>query len=280
MYSTATLNQLVNDVISKPSPVRINNDRLQQLGQIIVAQKQTPTIAKRAPFESEVLFSVLANSVNFCYWQDRCDFYPAGAGSSLVWGAANNAMIQPTVDQAIASFKAEIAQIPFPLMAERLEYIKELEDTLPALWNQFLDGFVVGKPLPDLIKLLHLYFPKAYGQDPFCKRSSLMLQILQSESNFGTQSELLPIPADYQVPKVLRALGVLEYDPILAARVDGGVMIPSGSEDEIAIRAFTVFVGQELYRQFNLDPGVTDRYFWTQRKQFEQPFHLTPTTNY
>ena len=54
MYSTATLNQLVNDVISKPSPVRINNDRLQQLGQIIVAQKQTPTIAKRAPFENEV----------------------------------------------------------------------------------------------------------------------------------------------------------------------------------------------------------------------------------
>jgi hypothetical protein len=42
--------------------------------------------------------------------------------------------------------------------------------------------------------------------------------------------------ADDGVPHVLRRDGVLEYDSMLAARIDSGALIPAGSDEEIEIR--------------------------------------------
>lgn len=49
--------------------------------------------------------------------------------------------------------------------------------------------------------------------------------------------ERLTMFADNAVPHVLRADGILEYDPELAARIDSGIEIESGSAAEIEIRA-------------------------------------------
>lgn len=46
----------------------------------------------------------------------------------------------------------------------------------------------------------------------------------------------LTIFADNAIPHVLRTDGILEYTPALAARIDSGEFIPSGSEEEIELR--------------------------------------------
>jgi len=52
--------------------------------------------------------------------------------------------------------------------------------------------------------------------------------------------------ADYRVPQLLRARGVLEYSESLAARIDSKEIIPSGSEEEIEIRAATIGAVEKL----------------------------------
>jgi hypothetical protein len=46
----------------------------------------------------------------------------------------------------------------------------------------------------------------------------------------------LTIFADNAIPHVLRTDGILEYAPALAARIDSGEFIPSGSDEEIELR--------------------------------------------
>lgn len=64
--------------------------------------------------------------------------------------------------------------------------------------------------------------------------------------------------ADNLVPHVLRVEGVLRYDAGLAGRIDGGVLLPAGSAEEVEIRAVGVHAVEQL-RDALADRGVTVR---------------------
>jgi len=94
--------------------------------------------------------------------------------------------------------------------------------------------------------------------------------------------------ADYQVPRVLRALGVLRYEPTLAEQVDQQQEIAAGSEAEVEIRACTVW-GVELMiqelaaRGHSLTAVELDWILWNLSKDpayQKQPHHRTLTTFY
>lgn len=63
--------------------------------------------------------------------------------------------------------------------------------------------------------------------------------------------EIGPI-ADYELPKALRAIGILKYSDELAALVDNWREVQRDSQMEIEIRAATVVVCCELLKTFNL----------------------------
>ncbi len=52
--------------------------------------------------------------------------------------------------------------------------------------------------------------------------------------------------ADYRVPQILRAMGVMVYSPALSSAIDAGEVIPFGSEEEVEIRALTVIAVDKL----------------------------------
>ena len=54
--------------------------------------------------------------------------------------------------------------------------------------------------------------------------------------------------ADYKVPQVLRAEGILRLAPELAARVDRGELLPAGEEEEVEIRAATIWACEWIVR--------------------------------
>ena len=77
---------------------------------------------------------------------------------------------------------------------------------------------------------------------PLFKRAQLTaadLELAFDRRGLGrfTDSDQLTIFADNLVPHVLHVDGVLEYDPDLAARIEREELIPSGSPQEIEIRA-------------------------------------------
>lgn len=93
--------------------------------------------------------------------------------------------------------------------------------------------------------------------------------------------------ADYELPRVLRDLGILVYGPELAARVDAGRPIPAKSPEEVEIRANTIwaveYLRQELARHgATLLPYQVDWLLWerSQREPGRTPHHRTLTVYY
>ena len=69
----------------------------------------------------------------------------------------------------------------------------------------------------------------------------------------------LTLFADNLVPHVLRMLGVLAFEPRLVLRIDAEELIPSGSEEEVEIRAVALHAVERLHASCarrGFDPGV------------------------
>jgi hypothetical protein len=99
--------------------------------------------------------------------------------------------------------------------------------------------------------------------------------------------EALTAFADYKLPQVLRELGVLNYRPELATRIDSLQELAAGSPEEVEIRASTV-VAVERLRQALAARGrplaafELDWYLWElgQQAGWRHPYHRTRTIFY
>jgi hypothetical protein len=115
----------------------------------------------------------------------------------------------------------------------------------------------------------------------FLKRASLFfLQLYRTLGWFEDAMRYLPVPADYQVPKMLRHFGCFTYLDPLRTMVEQGALIPSGSLWECEIRAATVVVCKFLQIQTGWNVSEIDSWLWLRRKECTDPFHLTVTTDY
>ncbi len=112
---------------------------------------------------------------------------------------------------------------------------------------------------------------------PFYKRAQITaadLHIAFGGKGVGRFDDIgaLTLFADNLVPHVLRHDGLLRYDPSLAARIDGGELLESGSVEEIEIRACAVHVVELLVKEANhrhraLSPLHFDNLLWRRGQQ-------------
>lgn len=125
---------------------------------------------------------------------------------------------------------------------------------------------------PGLIDLLVNRFPVAYGSDkqsigrldfPFYKRAQLVALVLHDRavnSENDPQSPVQPFVdidrvgpiADYEVPRSLRALGIIDVSEPLANRIQAWEPIPKDSAEEIELRAATVASCVNLLKSINV----------------------------
>jgi len=171
--------------------------------------------------------------------------------------------------------------IPDP--ASRVEILHEVlcSPQLERVVDQLDAAFRAGRAGVEEALVISRAFPLAYGDD-FIKKSMLAVGLMVAEyrrAGVKVQENLLAY-ADYQVPAVLRHLGILKYSKKLAALVDGRKHIKKGSREERAIRAATVIACEMFARIFGVTAAETDWFFWLMRKLPVLPFHLTDTTAY
>lgn len=124
-------------------------------------------------------------------------------------------------------------------------------------------------------------FPQAYG-DGVLKKAQLATSSIWREARaYGYGSDCVVTAfADYQIPNVLRAMGVLEYAPDLAARIDRMDLIEAESVDERAIRGASILAVEQLAARCGVSVADVDYWIWLKRKEPKTPFHLTDTTAY
>jgi len=121
----------------------------------------------------------------------------------------------------------------------------------------------------------------------FHKRANLFPMMYQGRA-LASGGKLRPIidaeditpPADYELPKALRHLGILVYGADLALAVDSGQLIPEDSEWEQEIRAQTVRAMLKLCEVLGKPIAAVDYQVWSSGKQSSLPHHLTRTIAY
>ena len=127
----------------------------------------------------------------------------------------------------------------------------------------------------------------------FYKRAQICVADLHAAfggQQWGALSEMeqLTIFADYKLPQLLRHFGVLEYHPTLAERIDREELLEPGGEEEVQIRAATVWACELLRQTMNdaahepVTAADIDGQLWLLSQDIPnmRPYHRVRTTYY
>jgi len=274
--------------------------------------------------EQRLKFLFLFNAISFSYWaeprwscQKQAWYEPTwmikyqGQKYNGAWGLISDlakALLNERLKLDCKEWKTITKEklagilnengIEMPLLDERLSVIKEIGRVLLEEFNGEVSNLVKAAN-GDAMKLLGLIlssFPSfqdsSFFQEQeifFHKRSQLLVADICNNSDFNMENmDQLTACADYKIPQVLRRLGVLEYSKELAEKVDQKDLIPRDSEEEIEIRAATIWavehIKEELSKKYPKIKSIDiNDYFWLlgqQKYPGEKPYHRTRTTAY
>lgn len=246
---------------------------------------------------SAICFLLSMTSINYRFWSLEQDGtisryrHMDKTGARALW-AAFEAAWGPTPHYG-AKLAARISADDFPRLfghmpdqEGRLAILGELlsHDKLHAGAQILLaDIRSHGKVTVDQAAGLAAIFPQAF-EDPYLKKAQLALSMIAAVlRDSGTEVNVagLTAMADYQVPRVLRALGVLEYCPSLADRINRHDLLEEGGPEELAIRAATIIACEAIAAHTGGTSADIDNLLWlSQDIAGDAPFHLTETPLY
>lgn len=193
-----------------------------------------------------------------------------------------------------------------PLLEQRLRQLTEvgaiLEDEFQNRFHHFLSAcpqraYAGGDGLLERVPAVFPPFQdeRIYrgARITFLKRAQLLLWQLHSHfrgSGYFRLADVdrLTIFADYIVPMALRQRGVLRYSSALERRIQKRELLPEGSEEEVEIRALSVWACHRMTREINkrrpsgrqiIEP-LLDAFLWFNHHEDPGPHHLTRTTSY
>lgn len=263
-------------------------------------------------------YVLVLDALNFCFWADpgapRWSVPYLGQSYGGYWGlaAALRRSIEERVPLLDARFLAEIASSDvarilkgegeIPMLDRRVANLREVGRLLVARYDgRFanaieaagFDAVNVAALLRDELSSFHDVATYGGLEVPLLKRAQIVAVDLYGTfagASWGAlqRLEALTAFADYKVPQVLRALGILAYDEALAEVVDRRDEIPAGDPREVEIRAATVHAVERI-REAVASRGPAPRafeidwYLWGVGQEAvanERPYHRTRTVYY
>lgn len=199
-------------------------------------------------------------------------------------------------------FDCEGNVMEIPWLAERVKVLNEVGTILLKKWNcSFCNVLAAAKRKAfndgnGFVELLVRDFPR-FKDESVYKNKKIGIYKLAQLSVMALQSSLssyfevplfedldaLTICADYQLPRSLRAVGILEYEPDLANSIDQEILLIAGDEMEVELRMATVYAGQKLKEALNQifaaknKPLITsqelDYLLWSEGRELDRNLH-------
>lgn len=251
---------------------------------------------------------VLLDAMNFSFWEDEPRWRVEGRDGYMALAAA----LRRAHDQGIpvgeshhdaALSVGDLAGIlrgdpggpaAPPLLAERHATATSTARWVVEVWGG--DSLALARSARDafaLAELLAARLPRFRDvaewrgrRVPFLKRAQITafdlgLALGDEAPNLGDRARLTAF-ADYKVPQLLRAEGVLRLDPWLARRIDAHEELSSGEEAEVELRACTVVAVDRLAELSGVSPAAVDSFLWwqSQGRADLPPYHRVRTIWY
>ena len=314
-------------VVEVGEHVWINEDCVASLAQQWLQQDSTDTTLIPSPAyddyhffdgtERTVNWVLVLDAMNFCFWSEkdqprwRIEYKGELLNGYLAEAAALRRAVEEDIpiwdahylstisDEALAAIF--LGEQTIPLFEQRLQNIRQVGRVLLEQYDgQFINAIkqAEGSAIK-LALLLAKHFPSFNDvalyrtrKVRFLKRAQICVADLYN--SFSGQSwgafpdiDQLTVFADYKLPQVLRQYGILEYHPSLAQRIDNQEIIEAGSEEEVELRAATVWAGELLRRamtheEYSYTAAQIDLRLWSlgQHSTDMKPYHRTRTIFY
>lgn len=121
----------------------------------------------------------------------------------------------------------------------------------------------------DQINRLVAIYPAGFGQDPFRKKAILAIQMFAGwlDGRPGPATPIaydLPIPSDYQIPRILAWKGAIEVSDAFAAKIrNTDALLDASSEEVMHMRAAAALVAHALAQAADVTDDVVDGALFT-----------------
>lgn len=252
-----------------------------------------------SPLSDAAEFAIAMGAINHMFWSldDDNAFVRYGhngqIGAIAMSAAFEDAWMDPSspirqardyrIPLTVATIQQTFGEIPDPegrarilnqiLLSNELAAFGEEAEAIAARGGSFDTGFAAR--LADA-------FPDGYADEVLKKAQLATSAVWRSAVGRGFENSTAELTAfaDYQIPRVLRAMGLLDYASDLAAAIDSEQLIEADSRDERALRAASILAIEQLALAQGVGVADVDYWVWLQRKLPKEPFHLTLTTNY
>jgi hypothetical protein len=258
-----------------PIHVTINNEKINELAETIQNSEKIDfyslELDQQQPINRyhnngvyiEVIKELIANSVNYCYWYGASSIKPSS--STMLYTDIDSIFNNATVSALIIERRIEnlirlMAMHRYPMLEERRRHLFEL-----APKAEKIAEFIIQHHEDNQEACFGLLVDELSGfaSDMFLKRASLFfMQLYRKFKWFNKLAYLLPVPVDYQLPKVLRYFDVIRYTDKLSQKIFDSKLIPKHSLEEIQIRAATIKACNQLKALTNWNSVDIDTYLW------------------
>lgn len=308
-------------VIENLDFVKINHEKVLEFSKNFNPDK-TDHWLNAAPFnfsyfsdEDKLHFLFVFNALSFSYWgEPKWTVEYKGKKHDGAWGMILALGRGIEEGAALTNFeycskisKEEFARIlrgniEIPLLEDRWKILREIGLNMTAKFGGKAKNLIVeaNGDAQRLLELIVQNFPSfldtaTYKEREiyFYKRAQLLVADISQifgGKNFGAleNMDLITACADYKLPLILRNLGILEYAPALAEKIDKKIEIQKDSPEETEIRASTIWavevIKEEVKKRspqimsFQIDD---DLWLATQgSNNSNKPYHRTRTTAY
>ena len=278
--------------------VKINYDIINKLdftgfGNIELSENEKSALASK-DFKNSVAFLLGLNSINYQYW-DLIDnqFYrysnngkvgalAAFEGFENLFNDLDNKNILNRLHSHEASSIMNEYFGNIPSVLSRIKILKESlsSDNIEKCFKIIMADInqIDSNTAYKVAQIMPLSF-----NEPYLKKIQLALYevVLHTQSlDYNTKQELT-VAADYQLPKVMEAIGILTYNQSLIDAIDSYTLIKENSIEEKAIRAATILACEDISKVHGINIPTIDRWLWLARNDYkDKKFHLTKTTAY
>lgn len=320
LHPLQSVRSTCTNVVLHSSHVVINDDAITSIANIMIKDQQqklknvewdafgwhyNADSSIQGPLTCQYIF--VMDSLNFCFWPTEGLEYDTLAMSlkTVLESDTNAFSSENLVNMDENKLQSWFPTFKLPLLSERVARLRELGEALA-----YFDGLaanMVSKADGSAVKLVQLILRYCPGfRDTsiykgqlvhFYKRAQILVGDIWAAYGRPTAADhrysfqdmdQLTMFADYRVPQILRKFDILQYSEALSAKIDRKEEIPSGSEEELEIRACTVIAVERLQQAFKtLGQSILvlelDWLLWQQGEQIKDhipPHHRTLTIYY
>jgi hypothetical protein len=223
----------------------------------------------RGEEELSLRYLLVLDSLNFCFWPDRLWSVLGPNGERLTGYFALAYALRRAAEVSkdffephslIGTSEDKLREVlgEIPLLRWRTRATQEVGHALLKFGSATRFFSAAHSSCQRLVELLTAHFPSFrdaavyQGREVlFHKRAQILCADLYGAFSGEGPGELWDLEwltafADYKLPQILRAEGVLLFRPELAGRIDRLELIPAGSSEEVELRAATVAAVEEL----------------------------------